>query len=209
MCVHHKKRLWFVLIAIGQLFGRMVQCNELQRPKTMSELQNEYLTNEEMVWQQIDQYYTEMINSTADTSPNNYANETWIEALNIHRSVFFDNTFDINSYWRSYLLFRIANFHDLLSNINSTLEENYRFLFDENEHIKFNPTDIERWAHESMFNQLKENSDGLYTLTVHQKDTVLQHIQTVSICYLKSKRYQNRDRRRRHTGRQKKNTLKI
>lgn len=168
-----------IIVAVGQLLVLSVACEgaSVKRLNTVSELQNEYVANEEQFWQRID--------SILADSPNideNVANETWIEELlKVHRSVFFDDTFDSNSYWRSYLLFRIANFRDYLSNINDTLEENYRYLFDDNQQIKFNPADVDRWISNTMFHSLKENSDGLFKLTVHHKDTVFQHIQSVSV----------------------------
>lgn len=157
-----------------------VQCDslsELKRPKTISEVQTEYLSSEENLWQWIDSILANNSSDGIDVK----ANETWTKVLQAHQIVFFDNTFDINSYWRSYLLFRIANFRDYLSNINSTLETNYRYLFDENnDKIQFDPADIHLWTHETMFQQLRENSDGLLNLTVIHTDTVLSNIQNVS-----------------------------
>lgn len=176
-----RTKLWAIVV-IMQLIAVVVQCdnsNESKRLKTISELQTEYLTNEEDLWQQIDSILAN--DSSTDIDVNRRVNETWIEALKIHQTVFFDDTFDINSYWRSYLLFRIANFRDYLSNINNTLEANYRYLFDENnDKIQFNPTDIDLWTQHTMFTQLKENSDGLFNLTVIHTDTILKHIQNVS-----------------------------
>lgn len=172
-------KLW-VIVGIVQLLVIAVQCdnlNELKRPKTISEVQTEYLSNEENLWQWIDSVLAQ--NSSDDYDAK--VNETWIKALKAHRIVFFDDTFDINSYWRSYLLFRIGNFREYLSNINGTLEANYRYLFDENnDKIQFDPADINLWTHESMFQQLKENSDSLLNLTVIHTDTVLKNIQNVS-----------------------------
>lgn len=168
-----------IIVAIGQLLVLSVACGatKVKRLNTVSELQKEYVANEEQFWQRID--------SILAVSPNidgTIANETWIEELlKVHRSVFFDDTFDTNSYWRSYLLYRIANFRDYLSNINDTLEENYRYLFDDNQQIKFNPADVERWTRNTMFQRLKENSDGLFNLTVLHRDTVFQQIQNVSV----------------------------
>lgn len=172
-------KLW-VIVGIVQLLVIAVQCdnfNKLKRPKTISEVQTEYLSNEENLWQWIDSVLAQ--NSSDDYDAK--VNETWIKALKAHRIVFFDDTFDINSYWRSYLLFRIGNFREYLSNINGTLEANYRYLFDENnDKIQFDPADINLWTHESMFQQLKENSDSLLNLTVIHTDTVLKNIQNVS-----------------------------
>lgn len=172
--------LWMIA-AIVQLIVVAVECDnlsELKRPKTISEVQTEYLSSEENLWQWIDSI---LANNSSDDGIDVKVNETWTKVLQVHQIVFFDNTFDINSYWRSYLLFRIANFRDYLSNINSTLETNYRYLFDENnDKIQFDPADINLWTHETMFQQLKENSDGLLNLTVIHTDTVLSNIQNVS-----------------------------
>lgn len=173
----------WAIIGIVQLIILAVQCDnfgELMRPKTISELQIEYLSNENDLWKRIDGILSG--NASTDIDTQMQVNETWTEALKLHQIVFFGDTFDINSYWRSYLLFRIANFRDFLSNINSTLESNYRYLFDENnnDHIQFDPAHIELWTNDEMFQQLKENSDGLFNLTVIHTDTVLKHIQNVS-----------------------------
>lgn len=176
-----RMKLW-TIVAIVQFIVIAVQCDnlsELKRAKTISELQTEYLSNEEHLWQRIDSILANNASSEIDVKMS--VNETWIEILKIHQTVFFDDTFDINSYWRSYLLFRIANFRDYLSNINSTLEANYRYLFDENnDQIQFDPADIDLWTQNIMFQNLKENSDGLLNLTVIHTDTVLKHIQNVS-----------------------------
>lgn len=173
----HRMRL-LIIIAIGQLHLITVQCNDTneKRLNTISELQSEYVVHEEKLWQRIDGILAD--------SPNineNKVKETWIEALKYHRTIFFDDTFDTNSYWRSYLLFRIANFREYLSNINDTLDENLRYLYDDSEQIKFNPADVELWTRDTMFQRLKENSNGLFNLTVIQKHTIQQHIQSVSM----------------------------
>lgn len=176
-------KLW-IIVAILQLIVVAIQCdnlNESKRPKTISEVQIDYLSNEETLWQWIDSI---LASNSSDIDADVKLNETWIKVLKVHQTVFFDDTFDINSYWRSYLLFRIGNFRDYLSNINGTLEANYRYLYDENnDKIQFDPADINLWTHETMFQQLKENSDGLLNLTVIHTDTVLSNIQNVSELY--------------------------
>lgn len=167
------------MVIIAQIFIAAVHCEEeshSRKLKTLLELHKEYLSNEENLWQRI--------NRILANSPNvdaNILHQTSIEALMIHRNVFFENTFDTTSYWNSYLLFGIGHFRDYLTNINDTLEDNYRYLYDESEQIKFNPLDIEKWTHDTMFDRLRANSMGLYSLTVDQKDIVFQHIQTVSV----------------------------
>lgn len=178
-----KRLKQWAIVAFVQLAILSVQCEnvgELQRPKTISELQIQYLSNEESLWKRIDRILTS--NTSIDIDIQMEINETQTEALKLHQTVFFGDTFDINSYWRSYLLFRIANFRDYLSNINATLEANYRYLFDgnNNDHIQYDPMNLELWTNDAMFQQLKENSDGLFNLTVIHTDTVLKHIQNVS-----------------------------
>lgn len=170
------RRRLLLIVAIGQLIIVAAQNNEthLDRLKTISEVQSEYLLNEEKLWQRIDQ----ILENVQDIDETN-VNKTIVDALKIHRTIFYDNTFESSSYWRSYLLYRIENFRDYLSNINDTLEENYRYLYDGSEQIIYKPLDIELWTRDTMFQRLKENSDGLYNLTVYQKDAIFDHIQTV------------------------------
>lgn len=163
---------------IGQLIATAAAQNgetHLMRLKTIAELQSEYLINEENLWQRIDV----ILNDVKDVDESS-VNKTIIDVLNIHRPIFFDITFESTSYWRSYLLYRIEHFREYLSNINDTLEESYQYLYDASEHIIYKPSDIEMLTRDTKFHQLKENSDGLYNLTVHQKDVILDHIQTVS-----------------------------
>lgn len=170
---------WLLFVTIGQLLILSVACEEIQvkRLKTLSEIQKEYVRNEEQLWQRIDGIFAD--------SPNNDVNsenrgESIVDLLKLHQHVFFDNSFDTSSYWRSYLLFRIANFRGLLSNSNDTLEEIYRYLYDDNGQIKYDPADIKLWACDINIQRLKENSDSLFNLTIIHNDTVFQHIQTVS-----------------------------
>lgn len=167
----------FLIVVIGQMI--IVAARNSEKPsnrlKKISELQSEYLSNEGKLWHRIER----ILNNTQHIDEND-VNKTMIDALKIHRSVFYENTFETNSYWRSYLLYRIENFRDYLSNINDTLEENYKFLYDGSEQIIYKRSDTKLWARDTMFQRLKENSDGLFNLTVFQKDTILEHIQTVS-----------------------------
>lgn len=176
MFVIQSKLLWIVVI--GHLIvatARRHNDAHSNRIKKIAELQSEYLTNEEKLWEKIDV----ILNDVKDVDESR-VNKTIIDVLKMHRPVFFANTFESSSYWRSYLLYRIDNFRDYLSNINDTLEENYRYLYDASEQIIYKPSNIEQLKSDTKFLQLKENSDGLYNLTVYQKDTILEHIQTVS-----------------------------
>lgn len=151
-------------------------CEELysHRYRTINEIHSEYLSNNEKLWQQIDR----VLGDTQNIDEKS-VNETSTDVLKIHRNIFFENTFESNSYWRSYLLFRIENFRDYLLNLNDTLEENYKYLFTSDEQINYNPSNVELWTRISMFRHLKENSDGLFDLTVFHNDTVFQLIQNV------------------------------
>lgn len=159
-----------VIVLICQLL--IVKCQS-NRPKTIAELQAEYLAKEENLWQSIDQVLANHVDESA-------ANAVVDDALKIHRSVFFDNTFETNNYWRSYLLFPIDNFHNYLSNVNETLEENYRYLYNEASEPKYNSSEVASWARDAMFLRLKQSSAGLHSLTVTQNDLVFHHIQNVS-----------------------------
>lgn len=167
---------FLLILVIGQLIVA-TRNNEThsKRLKKIAELQTEYLTHEENLWIRIDT----VLNDVKDIDESS-VNKTIIDVLKIHRPVFFDNTFESTSYWRSYLLYGIENFRDYLSNINETLEESYRHLYDASEQIIYKPSDIELLTRDTKFLLLKENSDGLYNLTVYHKDAISEHIQTVS-----------------------------
>lgn len=165
-----------LLLVICQLFVVIALCDESlsHRFRTINELQSEYSNNEEKLWQQIDRVLGDLQNVD-----EKYVNETSIDVLKIHRNVFFENTFESNSYWRSYLLFPIENFRNYLLNVNDTLEENYKYLFSGDENVIYNPANVEVWTRTSMFRRLKENSDGLFDLTEFHNDTIFQIIQNV------------------------------
>lgn len=148
--------------------------NGQTRPKFISELYGDYVKTEERLWQRIQaaQFQT--------------SDAIIADIVNSHRNLFFDDTFESNSYWRSYLIFGIENLREHLSNINDTLENNCRFLFDGAEKIVYNPMDIEQWTRDAMFRRLRDNRNGLFDLTVRRNDTILQHIQTVKVKPLNS-----------------------
>lgn len=150
------------------------QTSKQTRPKYITELYGDYLKTEERLWQRI---------QAAQFQTND---EIIADIVHSHRNLFFDDTFETNSYWRSYLIFGIENLREQLSNINDTLENNCRFLFDGAEKSIYNPADIEQWTRDAMFRRLRDNSNGLFDLTVRRNDTIFQHIQTVIVKPLNS-----------------------
>lgn len=165
-----------LLIAIsGQFLTAAAQDESNKRPITIAELQTEYLSSAEKLWKKIDQVLSDL--QHIDEAG---VNRTTIDALKLHRHIFFDDTFESNSYWRSYLLYNMENFRDYLSNTNDTLDENYRYLFDGSEQIHYNPSELEMWTRDTMFERLMENRRNLFDLTINRKDEIFQHIQTVS-----------------------------
>lgn len=160
-----------------------IQNQQSQRRHHISELQADYLKNEDNLWNRIEQAL-----SDSHPSSDQYKNETFDDIVKLHRTIFFEKTFETNNYWRSYLIFGIENLRDYLLNVNSTLEENYGFLFDDSEQFTFDASKIEQWTRPTMFRRLKENTNGLFDLTISQKDTISQHIQNVSDIFLLSTR---------------------
>lgn len=150
------------------------QTSKQTRPKYISEFYGDYLKTEERLWQRIQA-------AQFQTSEDIIA-----DIVNSHRHLFFDDTFESNSYWRSYLIFGIENLREQLSNINDTLENNCRFLFDGAEKNIYNPADVEQWTRDAMSRRLRDNSNGLFDLTVRRNDTIFQHIQTVIVKPLNS-----------------------
>lgn len=166
------QRILLLIVIIGQIIITIAE-GDVQRPKTIAELQAEYLMSEEKLWQKIDQ-----VLSDAEHIDEQKLNETMLEAVNAHQSVFFENTFESSSYWRSYLLFGIEHFQEYLSNANTTLQYHYWFLFDDDGQVHF-----KRWnvcIDQSTFSNLTANRNDLFDLTINRKDSILQHIQTVS-----------------------------
>lgn len=159
-----------VTFIVAIVFCTAVQSDhavKINRPKYISELYADYMKTEERLWHRIE-------------LESNENNDTIADVINSHRNIFYDDTFESNSYWRSYLIFGIENLRDQLSNINNTLEENYSFLFDETDKLIYDSSKIDEWARPTMFRRLKENSDGLMDTTVERKNIILHHIQTVS-----------------------------
>lgn len=146
-----------------------VQTPKQTRSKYISELYDYYLKTEERLWQRI------------QAARFQTSDEIIADIVNSHRNLFFDDTFESSSYWRSYLIFGIENLREQLSKINDTLENSCRFLFNGTEQSIYNPVDIELWTRDTMFRRLRDNSDGLFDLTVRRNDTIFQHIQTVIV----------------------------
>lgn len=163
-----------VTIVIGQFLMFSAAESDVKRPKTIAELQKEYLINEENLWRKID-----LVLNDPEHIDEKSVNETMMEAVQTHQKIFFEDIFETSSYWRSYLLFGIENYRDYLSNVNSSLEQHYWYLFDEDGQIRF-----KRWnicIDQTSFHNLSESRNGLFDLTIKRKDLVFQHIQTVSM----------------------------
>lgn len=153
-----------------------IQLSTVKRFKKISELRAEYHSIEENLWQHIDHIF-----SDSQAQDEKIINETTNNVLKSHQSIFYDYTFETNSYWRSYLLFGIENLRDQLSSINSTLDANYGFLYDtDGKRIIYDSMKIEQWTSETMFRHLTENIDGLFELSIQQKENIFQHIRNVS-----------------------------
>lgn len=167
------RRRLLIIVVIGQLVIASAE-SDVKKPKTIAELQADYLISEEKLWQKIDQ-----VLSDPKHIDEKSVNETMIEAVNAHQNVFFESTFETSSYWRSYLLFGIENYRDLLSNVNSSLETHYWYLFDEDGKIRFKRWDV--CIDQTSFHNLTENRNGLFDLTIKRKDSIFQQIQTVSM----------------------------
>lgn len=166
------QRILLLIVIIGQIINATAK-SEVKRPKTIAELQAEYLMSEEKLWQKIDQ-----VLSNAEHIHEQRLNETMLEAVNAHQSIFFADTFESNSYWRSYLLFGIEHFQEFLSNANTSLQPHYWYLFDDDGQVRF-----KRWnvcIDQSSFYNLTTSRNDLFDLTINQRDSILQHIQTVS-----------------------------
>ncbi|XP_055324703.1 uncharacterized protein LOC129579086 [Sitodiplosis mosellana] len=175
------RRRLLIIAVIGQLIIVAAE-SDVKRPKTIAELQAEYLISEEKLWHKIDQLL-----SDAEHIDEQRLNETMLEAVNVHQNVFFENTFESSSYWRSYLLFGIDNFRGYLSNVNTSLLEHYRYLYDEDGQVRF-----KRWnvcIDPGSFHNLTANRNGLFDLTINRKDSILQHIQTEAKCCIRYVNY--------------------
>lgn len=166
------QRILLLIVIIGQIIIATTE-SDVKRPKTIAELQAEYLMSAEKLWQKIDQ-----VLSDAEHIDEQRLNETMLEAVRAHQNVFFENTFESSSYWRSYLLFGIEHFREFLSNANTTLQSHYSFLFDDDGQVRFKRWDI--CIDQLSFYNLTANRNDLYDLTINRKDSILQHIQTVS-----------------------------
>lgn len=172
-----------VIISIGCIglhsFGVVAESepSPIKRLPHISEVKVDYLNVADTLWQRIEQIHQDESHTQSDPAT---INDTIHSVLNAHANVFAGNTFETNSYWRSYLLFGIDNLRDQLTAINDTLDEARAHLYGSDNRIIFNVLDIEQWTRDSMFRRLTDNMDGLFQLSIQHKDSVFQHIQNVS-----------------------------
>lgn len=163
------------LIGLCSIFltgTEICQSQALPELRTIAELQTEYLKSEIDLWQRVEQ-----ILSDSQGTEENAVNQTIIEGLQIYRDVFFENTIERTSNWRSELLYPIENLYFHLSNINATLNETFHFIFDENQQVDYKPMDVS--IDSTTFRRLKENREGIFNLTINKRDAILRHVQEV------------------------------
>lgn len=154
------------------------------REKTLSELHKEYFDIEKRMWERIENIANESSRYGDDSQRRM---ETSFAIAAIHKEVFFAMTFEMPSYWRSYLILGIEGLRDNLSIINSTLDENYGYLYDVNgDRVVFDAVKIDEWTREPMFRRLKNSIDGLFDITSHS-EYVLRHIQRVRAARARSR----------------------
>lgn len=147
------------------------------RTKTLSELHKDYFEIEKTLWERIEHLANESSKYGDDAERKM---ETSVAIAAIHKEVFFAQTFEMPSYWRSYLILGIEGLRDNLSIINATLDENYGYLYDSSDdQVVFNAAKIDQWTREAMFRRLKNSVDGLFDITAHTEH-VLRHIQKVT-----------------------------
>lgn len=148
------------------------------REKTLSELHKEYFDIEKRMWERIENIANESAKYGDDPQRRI---ETSFAIAAIHKEVFFGMTFEMPSYWRSYLVLGIEGLRDNLSIINTTLAENYGYLYDvDGDRVIFDAVKIDEWTREAMFRRLKTSIDGLFDITSHS-EYVLRHIQRVCV----------------------------
>lgn len=154
------------------------------QPKYLSNLQSIYLEIETILWTRIDSFLKDSKEIQNVEEILRRQNEISKAIIAIHKEVFFGDTFEMTSYWRSYLIYGIENLKEKLTTINDTLEENYGFLYDANQqNIIYDVSTIEQWTREAMFRRLRTNIDGLFDVT-SEKENVMQHIRNVGGLYV-------------------------
>lgn len=142
------------------------------RTKTLAELYKEYFEIEKTLWERID-------NSAIGSEQRKLETSAAIAA--IHKEVFFAVTFEMPSYWRSYLILGIEGLRENLSIINATLDENYAYLYDaDDDRVTLDVVKIDDWTRETMFQRLRNSIDALFDITSHSEN-VLRHIQRVRV----------------------------
>lgn len=166
---------WIGLQSFGVVGETMPSA--IERLPHISEVKADYFNVADTLWQRIEQIHQDESHTQYDPAT---INETMHSVLNAHVNVFVGDTFETNSYWRSYLLFGIERFRDQLTAINDTLDEARAHLYGADNRIIFDTLDIEQWTRDSMFRRFTENMDGLFQLSIQHNDSVFQHIQNVS-----------------------------
>lgn len=169
------------IISIVGLIGLQWFCvvaesipSTIHRSPQISEVKTEYFSAVDTLWQRIDQIHQHSADDVAAI------NNTINSVLDAHVNVLFGNTFETNSYWRSYLLFGIEHFRDQLTAINDTLDEAQSHLYGSDNRIIYDASNIEQWTRDAMFRRLTDNMDALLQRSVEHNDSVFQHIQNVS-----------------------------
>lgn len=145
----------------------------------LSELHQKYLQSETELWTKIGQLRDEFKNETnveALAMRRKSASEAIIA---IHKEIFFRDVYESTSYWRTYLLLNFRNLRQCLGALNSTLEENYGFLYDASqERVSFERDQLDQWTRNTMFDQLKASTDCLVEIATNRTE-VMEHIKTV------------------------------
>lgn len=172
----------FLISIINQLSAQSVVWEEqndapapisVPRLKTLTEVQKEYFDIEKTLWARIENL------ANVSAHGNERKMETSLVIAAIHKEVFFAVTFEMPSYWRSYLILGIDGLRDNLSAINETLDENYGYLYDAmDDRVVFDAAKIDEWTRDAMFRRLRSSIDGLFDITAHS-NYVLRHIQRV------------------------------
>lgn len=152
---------------------------ENSRPKYLADLQSLYLDVEAILWTRIESFVKESAEVEQSDVIEQRRKDIATAIISIHREVFFGETFESTSYWRSYLIYGIENLKEKLSAINETLEENYGFLYDANKQkIVYDVSKVEQWTRQAMLRRLRDNVDALFDVTSN-KQNVIQHIRSV------------------------------
>lgn len=167
-------------VQLGVVFSESVEyAVQSSRPRYLADLQSFYLDAEALVWTRIESFVKDSAEAENSDAIEQRRRDIATAIIAIHQEVFFGETFESTSYWRSYLIYGIENLKEKLSAINETLEENYGFLYDANRRaIVYDVSKVEQWTREAMFRRLRDNVDALFDATSN-KQNVMQHIRSV------------------------------